>query len=422
MARARRANRPHELFAVLQEALYRHLHELAEPELYETAWGGTKHIVTDFLDEADRSIAWLAETDHPGVPHDLKRHLFRRTAHVYGNTALMLSGGATLGFHHLGVCKALFEQGLLPRIITGASMGAMIAAGICSRTDDELAALFEDLDGVALRGLRRVPLRQALRDGHLLDPAALLETILHNCGEWTFAEAHARSGRVLNISVSPTRRRQKPRVLCHLTAPDVLVPSAALASSAVPGLFPPVQLLQRGTDGAVRPYAPTERWIDGSMRGDLPTFRVGRLHNVNHFVVSQTNPHVLPFAHNRQRRGFLSWATRLAAKAAHRQGVNVVGLARELGHRTPLGPALDIAESLAAQSYTGDIDIFPPVPMRDFTKVLANPTRDDLRRFVRTGERGAWERMAMVRDQTRIGRTLARCVAALDRPAAAASA
>lgn len=413
MARTRRDNDPFALYALLQESLYRHLNELAEPELYQTAWSGTKHIVSDFLDEAVRSIEWLVRLDHPGVPLTLKRKLFTRTAHVYGRSALMLSGGATLGFHHLGVCKALFEQGLLPSVMSGASMGAMIASGICSRTDAELTALFRNLDDVALDGLSWVGARKSLREGHLLEPDVLHATIRHNCGDWTFAEAHARSGRTLNISVSPTRRRQKPRILCHLTSPDVLVSSAALASSAVPTLFPPVQLQQRHNDGVVRPYAATERWIDGSMRGDLPTFRVGRLHNVNHFVVSQTNPHVLPFVSNGQQRGFVGWASHLVGRAAHRQGVNLVATARELGHRTPLAPALDVAESLAAQRYTGDIDIFPPVGLWDFRKVVSNPTRDDLHRFVRTGERGAWPKIAMVRDQTRIGRTLERCVAEL---------
>ena len=45
----------------------------------------------------------------------------------------------------------------------------------------------------------------------------------------------------------------------------------------------------------VADYLPAELWIDGSMLSDVPAQRVGRLHNVNHFIVSQTNPLVLPF-------------------------------------------------------------------------------------------------------------------------------
>ncbi len=413
MSRLREAVDPLSLLVLIQESLYRHQNELAEPELYETAWAGTKHLITEYLDEAARSIKWLATVDYPGITTEMRRATFQRSAHVYGQSALMLSGGATLGFHHLGVVKALFENDLLPSILSGASMGAMIAAGICSRTDDEITAMFADTSQIALRGLELLDARGIARERHLLNPEQLRKTIVNNCGDWTFQEAFARSGRTIAISVSPTRRRQKPRVLCNLTTPSVTISSAALASSMVPGLFPPIALEQRGPDGKVRPYAGHERWIDGSLRGDLPMFRVGRLHNVNHFIVSQTNPHVLPFVGNGQQRGFVGWASHLVARAAHRQGVNIVSMAREIGHRTPLAPALDVVEALAAQRYRGDIDIFPPVDILDYRKIVANPTRADLRKFIATGERGAWPQLATIRNQTLIGRTLHRCLSEL---------
>ena len=37
--------------------------------------------------------------------------LFRQGARVYGRSALMLSGGAALGFYHLGVVRALWLRG-----------------------------------------------------------------------------------------------------------------------------------------------------------------------------------------------------------------------------------------------------------------------------------------------------------------------
>jgi len=416
MRRLRAENEPLALSALIQQSLYRHQNDLAEPELYQTAWAGTKHLVTTYLNEAASSIEWLATAEHPAVSDALRTGTFERAAHVYGRSALMLSGGATLGFHHLGVVKALFENALLPEVLSGASMGAMIAAGICSRTDAELRDLFAHPGQIALSGLGWLRPRDAVRGRHLLDPEQLRSTIIHNCGAWTFREAHERSGRTIAISVSPTRRRQKPRVLCHLTTPNVTISSAALASSMVPGLFPPVALEQRNEAGEAIPYAEHERWIDGSLRGDLPMFRVGRLHNVNHFIVSQTNPHVLPFVGNGQQRGFAGWAGHLMARAAHRQGVNLVTMAREIGHRTPLAPALDVAEALAAQRYRGDIDIFPPVDLLDYRKVVANPTRADLEKFIATGERGVWPQLCMVRDQTLIGRTLQDALATLRGP------
>ena len=36
------------------------------------------------------------------------------------------------------------------------------------------------------------------------------------------------------------------------------------------------------------------RWHDGSLENDLPFRQLSEMFNVNHFVVSQTNPHLVP--------------------------------------------------------------------------------------------------------------------------------
>ena len=42
---------------------------------------------------------------------------------------------------HVGVVKAFLSAGLLPRVITGTSAGGLIAALVCTRTDEELKLL-----------------------------------------------------------------------------------------------------------------------------------------------------------------------------------------------------------------------------------------------------------------------------------------
>jgi TAG lipase/steryl ester hydrolase/phospholipase A2/LPA acyltransferase len=37
------------------------------------------------------------------------------------------------------------------------------------------------------------------------------------------------------------------------------------------------------------------QWEDGSVQADLPMQRLSELFNINHFIVSQVNPHVVPF-------------------------------------------------------------------------------------------------------------------------------
>jgi TAG lipase/steryl ester hydrolase/phospholipase A2/LPA acyltransferase len=412
--RARRAARDvRGLADLLDTAIHIHQGGLAEPALYHTAWAGTKHLVTEFLDEVVAGLEFLRDEDSdPAFPPTERLRLFERAAHQFGRSALMLSGGATFGWYHLGVIKALWEQDLLPAVLCGSSMGAMIAAGIATRTDAELAELFENPEQIRRRGLKWTGALGALRRGGLYASEVMMEAVRHNVGDYTFAEAYARTGRVVNISVSPTRSGQKPRILSHVTAPDVWLPSAALASGAVPFAFPAVGL-ERRVGAAIVPYLPEERWIDGSMRGDLPTRRLGRLFNVNHFIVSQTNPHVLPFLREPRRRSLLSLPFDLAWKTAHAQSLHAASLAAQIANSTPLSPWADMIHALAGQSYRGDIDIHPRFQPTSYRKLFVNASLEDLLGFIRGGEMAAWPHIVMIRDQTRVSRTFDACVAAL---------
>ena len=398
-----------ELLDFLHESLHRYLNDLFEPALYQEAHAGPKHLITRYLDAIEDTIDHLATLEAPGWDVARKLEVVSVAAANLGRSALLLSGGATLGFYHLGVVKGLWQERLLPDVLSGASMGAMIAAGVCSRTDEEL----DELVATGVRDLEREglewrPAGEAWRERTLMRPERLLATIRANCGRYTFREAYERSGRILNISVSPTRTRQKPRILNYRTAPDVWIPSAALASSAVPGLFPPATLLQRGRDGEDQPYVPSERWIDGSFGADLPMMRMSRLHNVNHFIVSQTQPHALPLLHGVRRRGWLGLAVEAGTTLARSQGVPVVALGRRLAARTVLRRPLDVVHDMATQRYRGDIDIHPRFEPLQYRKLVSNPTEADMDHFVREGERATWPRIAVVRDHTRMTRCLAR--------------
>lgn len=403
------------LVSALATSVYRHQADLAGDELYAVALAGTKRVVGAWLDEAEACLRWIAANPIAGVSPEEKRRRFREAWTVYGRSALLLSGGATWGFHHLGVVKALFENGALPHILSGASTGAMIAAGVCTRDEAGLADLFARPEQIRLDGLLPVGVRRAVREGAWLDPKRLEEVLLHNCGDLTFAEAYARSGRVLGISVSPTRARQKPRLLTFLTAPDVRVVSAALASSALPGLFPPVELLQRDALGRVTPYMPGETWADGSIYGDLPKLRLARLHNVNHFVVSQTNPHVAPVMGLWDGRGVAPAVAGAAAVTARTQSAYAADLARRAAPLVSgtLGQLSDRAYALVSQDYRGDIDIHPRFRPALLTRVVSNPSRDDLATFIREGERATFPRLPRIADQTRLGRVFRECMAAL---------
>ena len=406
LARAREAGKALELVPLLREALYRHLGELADPRLYSMTPLGTKHVVEAFYQEALACIEYLADPKQTGLEPAFTLAGFRRASHIFGRSGLLLSGGATLGFFHLGVVKALSEQELLPDVLSGASMGALVACGTGVRTDEEIKELFADPRVIRTDAIKRLSPKRAATERAVYDPARLEDVVANNCGDYTFEEAHARTGRTVSISVSPTRERQKPRVLCHYTSPNVLMNSAAVASAAIPGAFPATTLRQRLPSGETAPYIGTETWIDGSLKGDLPMRRLSRLHNVNHFIVSQVNPHVAPVRRVTGKRGVLPVVSGIIVSSLRTQLTHQLELARDLTKNTRVYGPLDVAHSLADQPYGGDIDIHPRLRPVALLRAMSNISHEELLQHIYEGERATWPMLARVRDQTCVSRAL----------------
>lgn len=410
---ARAALNTERLMSLVTESLYRHLGEISNPRLYQVALTGTKTIISDYLNEVCLAIEQLGDTHIPELSPEARLLKFEQAFHNYGRSALILSGGAAFGIYHLGVAKALWEQRLLPRAISGSSMGSIVAAGLCTRADDELDLFFRQLDKVHRKALQRSTLRDLVKTGFLMDTSALLEHIRHNVGDFSFAEAFAHSGRILNITVSPTRTHQKPRVLSHLTSPNVSISHSALASCAIPGIFPPVQLRAKSANGDSIPYMETEEWIDGSVHSDVPLLRIGRLHNVNHTIVSQANPHVLPFITHKNKRGLVPFTKHVLSSIVHAQITEVLEISRDLMQNSSWRPLVDKAYGMARQSYLGDINIHLPFSLPLYKKVASNPNQEEFEAYIRFGEKATWPKIAEIRDQTRIGTTLENTIAKL---------
>jgi NTE family protein len=70
-----------------------------------------------------------------------KVRFFTDARQAYGRSALLLSGGGSLGLIHIGVVKRLYESSLLPRVISGSSIGALIAGLLGVHTDEEVCAV-----------------------------------------------------------------------------------------------------------------------------------------------------------------------------------------------------------------------------------------------------------------------------------------
>ncbi len=398
-----------ELTELLYTSLHRNLFDLAESQLYETSYSGTKYIVGEYLEEVAKSMVFLTKSPIMGMSEKMKLNQIKVYIQNFGRTALFLSGGATLGIFHLGVVKALWENGLLPKVISGSSLGALIGGAICAHSDDELNNVFSNPTEFIKTPLLYLSFNDIINQKSLFDSTKLMDNIQHAVGNLTFKEAHERSGRVLNISVSAVRVSQKPRVLNYLTAPNVLISYAMLASCAFPGMFPPVVLKAKNKNGNIIPYIPDEKWIDGTVQVDIPQKRLSRLHNVNHFIVSQTNPHILPFMWLRKYKGVLPFSTDLMASLTLGFSVQILDVVRRHLAYSPINSRLTKIYKILDQRHIGDINICPDFDPFLFTKVLKNPSPKDINSFILSGERATWPKIEMIKDQTLIGRTLEEC-------------
>ena len=97
--------------------------------------------VRDYISEVGAALRYIAGT--AAVPLEERLAFFRELRHAHGRTGLLLSGGGSLGYVHFGVVRSLHTLGLLPRVVSGSSAGAIGASLLCTRTDRELALLVE---------------------------------------------------------------------------------------------------------------------------------------------------------------------------------------------------------------------------------------------------------------------------------------
>lgn len=396
-----------ELINLIIESLQRHSYELNNPKLYTYALSGTKLLIEEYFAEVERSIGFFCESEVNGFSKTKKLKMLQESNRIHGETVLILSGGAALGIYHLGVTKALHQENLLPRIISGASMGALVAGSICSKTDAELDHFFKNLE----EKVHRVAIRLASKDDildnkALMDPEQLKEHIHANVPELTFKEAYEKTGRVLNISVSASRKRQKPRVLNYITSPNVLIRNSVLASCAIPGVFPPVSLQAKNHKGEIIPYMESETWIDGSIHLDVPIQRIMRLHNVTRSIVSQANPHVLPFLPEDKKEGIIPFFMDFVMSTVQFQALKVMDLGIKLSEKMPWASFLEKVASMMDQEYRGDINISYPIEWKTFTHLLANPNRDEFYDYINKGQMATWPKIAFIKDQVRLNKIL----------------
>ena len=171
-------------------------------------------------------------------------------------TAFVLGGGGVLGSTQVGMLRALFDAGIRPDLVLGTSIGsvngAFVAADPTMASADRLSTLWRKVrqEGDFLENPFRSAARAAKYWTHFMSIRPLRNLIDENLGveriedlavPFQCVAAHIESSRARWFTTGP-------------------VTPAILASCAVPGMFPPVEI-----DG--------QHFMDGGLVHSIPVGR-----------------------------------------------------------------------------------------------------------------------------------------------------
>ncbi|HET7421031.1 MAG TPA: patatin-like phospholipase family protein [Candidatus Dormibacteraeota bacterium] len=167
--------------------------------------------------------------------------------------AFVLSGGASLGAVQVGMLRALLEQGVVPDLLVGTSVGAVNAGWVAARPEVDAV---DELTEIWLR-LRR---GDVFPISPLVSAAGLLGRSNHfipNDNLRAVLEKHLPFERIEDTPVPlhvVTTDLKSGRAAILTSGPAV---PALLASCAIPGVFPPVTIGRRNyVDGGVANHTP----------------------------------------------------------------------------------------------------------------------------------------------------------------------
>ena len=403
-----------ELRSLLEACVKNNFAGFENPRLYSETYYGSKDLLQDFIDESERSLSFLLNSSQ--LTQESKRAMFKHLSTNFGRTALCLSGGATFAYYHFGVVKALLDAALMPEVITGTSGGALVAALVGTRTDDELKKLLVPALAHRITACHDsfwVWFKRWHQTGARFDSVDWAQRCAwFTRGSMTFKEAYHRTGRILNVSCVPSDPHSPTILANYLTAPDCVIWSAVLASAAVPGILNPVVLMKKNKDGTLAPYSFGHKWKDGSLRTDIPLKALNLHFNVRFSIVSQVNPHINIF--------FFSSRGTVGRPVTHRRGRGwrggFIGSALEQYIKLDLNKWLKVLRHLELlprplgqdwseiwlQRFSGTVTIWPKTIPSDFAYILTDPTPERLARMIKVGQLCTYPKLKFVANRAKL--------------------
>ena len=308
----------------------------------------------------------------------------------------------------------------------------------------------------------------------------------------TFQEAYLKTGRTLNVTCTLLRSRGShapPLMLNRVTAPHVDIASAVCASTSIPGLIEPVPLLEKTRGGQYVPFhhvelltgdapppskppsplrdgpspTPTDAdadadaaahaaaaaahaaaahaahadadaddagplFRDGSLKADVPLEQLATQFGVSFTIVSQVNPHVVPFYRHPEgrpgrpsrgrertgawRSGFLLAAAEVYLKEDLRKWLRTLQTLRLNSDLLGIDWShMYLQRQDGSVTLTPDFQCCVPTALDPFSN-LSHPKH--LEAMVRNMERNTWQASALLRTYMDVDQALGEVCAKLD--------
>lgn len=328
------------IMSILRSGLLRNFAGISQKRLYTKAYLGTKFKIQEYVIEVLDCLNYLNDSinteddrkDFIMNSKQLKLDFFHDARQLFGCTALILQGGSLFGLCHIGVVRALYFKGLLPRVIGGSAVGAAVASLVCTLTDDELIPVLLSVTSV-MGNVDKLNhdvderygnvIENVVRKGYSQDILIFLKFVRDTIGDLTFEEAYLKTERVLNIVVHPTHF-SIPSLLNYITAPNVIIWTAIYASIGTGVLSNNVQLYVKDMNDEIVPMEPNidvhflkpqdvsyqQHYFGRGKKSEQeharifssgessPYTRLTELFNVNHFINSLVRPYLAPLISN----------------------------------------------------------------------------------------------------------------------------
>lgn len=148
--------------------------------------------------------------------------------HVMEKIGLALGSGSSRGWAHIGIIRALEHEGIIPDVVCGTSVGALVGAAYACGNLDALEKWILGLDRIAFMRLMDL----GLRSGGLVEGSSMMGVFKDRIIDGDFES--------LPIPfAAATTNLEDGQEICLNTGPLI---TAVRASMAYPGLFSPVRV------------------------------------------------------------------------------------------------------------------------------------------------------------------------------------